>query len=74
MFSDAQMRVADSEYMPTIRIKVRSEGIAALTAEERERLMAFYMATAARLDNMLLQHQEGFLSEESYKSTFKGHP
>ena len=26
---------------------------------------------AARLDNLLLQYQEGFLSEETYESTFK---
>ncbi len=29
------------------------------------------MAAAARLDNMLLQYQEGFLSDETFESTFK---
>ena len=70
MFNGAMLTAAESEHIPRLMVQARDEGISTLIPEDRLRLGYFLAAMAARLDMLHLQYESGFLSEETYQSTF----
>lgn len=71
MFNDDANAFINSDYLPGILIKEAEQGFDSLSPEERISLSRSYVAMMARLDMIFLQHQEGFLSDETYEATFK---
>ncbi|MEZ5518162.1 MAG: hypothetical protein R3F41_11935 [Gammaproteobacteria bacterium] len=72
IFNESMSAAVNSPYAPLIQAKLAEGGIESLSNEELVRFQLQQTAMAARLDMLYLQYQEGFLSEETYESTFKG--
>ena len=72
MFNTAMVATSESDYIPAIWLKAEASGVDALTEEERLRLNVNMTAMIARLDMLHLQHQNGFLNDETYEATFEG--
>ena len=71
LIEDAQRQLADSPYLPEIRVKVNESGIGSLSAEELERFRAWNQAGRVRLDNIHYQYEQGLIDDEYYNNSFK---
>ena len=76
---EARARVANesarenlhSDYWPSLMVKYDEGGLDALSPEERRRYLALVQSQSVRFDNIHYQHENGFLDDEYYETTFK---
>ncbi len=68
MTQAAVSKSADSPYIAPISVKVRNEGLDALTDEERWRFLQYQLGIYLRMDNTHYQYEQGFIDDSYYTS------
>ncbi len=65
--AELDMEIANSDYLPAIFIKHKTEGVDSLTPIERNRLMNSLFSAKTRMDAYFYQYELGLLPEEFFK-------
>lgn len=61
----AQLAFGESEYLPQIQLKYRSEGVQSLSALETQRLFRWETSVMLRMQGQYFQHTQGYLDQET---------
>jgi hypothetical protein len=62
---EASVTTAESEYLPEIELKVRSEGVQSLSPSEHYRLQNWEASVVSRMQGHYYQYQQGYLNKET---------
>ncbi len=61
----AQVEIANSDYLPLITVKLESDGLESLSPVELERLFWWENSVKLRMTSQYFQYQQGLLDQES---------